>query len=93
MLFDTDGPEPELVASFQQTAEVLQKQNAVFMLRAQSKHTRFKSCQYIAGEPSTDDSCKCGAPTDEGGIYCDQHHGLCIPKPAPEKQEALAEAA
>ena len=32
-----------------------------------------QGCQYIAGEPSADDSCKCGAAVGETRIYCPEH--------------------
>lgn len=38
----------------------------------QSKH-----CQYISGEPSLDDSCKCGAPVVPGKPYCQRHYQRC----------------
>ncbi|MBN9525434.1 MAG: hypothetical protein J0H82_04460 [Alphaproteobacteria bacterium] len=33
----------------------------------------FRTCQWIAGAPSWDDACKCGAPTVEGSNYCAPH--------------------
>ena len=45
-------------------------------------------CQYIAGEPSADDSCKCLAPAVPGRPYCGPHAALCYivyqPKPKAE---------
>ena len=32
-----------------------------------------RPCQWIAGEPSADDACKCGAPVIEGTSYCEPH--------------------
>ncbi len=93
MLPTTEGPEPELAEAFHQYAGILQRQNAAYMLRSQSNHARFKSCQYIAGEPSTDDACKCGAPTDGGGVYCADHHALCTHRPEPGKGAVLPLAA
>src|SRR3546814_2024279 len=37
---------------------------------------RFKTCQFIEGEPSTDDACKCGAPSING-VYCAEHLERC----------------
>ena len=34
---------------------------------------RPKACQWIAGEPSADDACKCGEPVTPGRPYCDAH--------------------
>ena len=34
---------------------------------------RPKTCQFIEGEPSFNDDCKCGAPVVEGSAYC-RHH-------------------
>ncbi len=33
---------------------------------------RFATCQWIAGQPSADDACKCGRPT-VGGPWCAEH--------------------
>ena len=38
---------------------------------------KFRVCQYIEGEPSLDDACKCGAETD-GGPYCAAHKDRCV---------------
>ena len=35
---------------------------------------RFHTCQWIEGQPSADDACKCGQPTQRGGPYCAAHH-------------------
>ena len=34
---------------------------------------RFRACQWIPGEPSADDACKCGAATGESRVYCSEH--------------------
>ncbi len=34
----------------------------------------FRRCQWIAGEPTRDESCKCGAPAIPGSPYCEAHH-------------------
>lgn len=34
---------------------------------------RFETCQWIDGEPSADDSCKCGRFVRPGASYCDRH--------------------
>jgi hypothetical protein len=33
----------------------------------------FVRCQWIPGEPSPTDGCKCGAPTMDGEPYCAEH--------------------
>ena len=33
----------------------------------------FRGCQWITGEPSADDSCKCGAAVGETRVYCPEH--------------------
>jgi len=38
----------------------------------------FDRCQWIAGEPSRDDACKCGAPTAPGSPWCPRHHARAI---------------
>lgn len=32
-----------------------------------------RTCQWIDGEPSADDSCKCGDPVVDGKSYCKPH--------------------
>ena len=32
-----------------------------------------KTCQWIAGDPSSDDKCKCGADTGDSNLYCPNH--------------------
>ena len=34
-------------------------------------------CQFIAGEPTVDDSCKCSGKTKPGSCYCPEHHVRC----------------
>ena len=47
----------------------------------EAAHARRNICQYIAGEPTGDDNCKCGRPVRKGGVYCLDHHVICwIPK-------------
>lgn len=41
-------------------------------------HWRPATCQYIAGEPSTDDRIKCGAPVVPARAYCAEHLSLCV---------------
>lgn len=38
-------------------------------------------CQYIAGEPSGTDDCKCGRPTVTDSVrpYCATHLAICYP--------------
>ena len=38
------------------------------------------TCQWIADEPSADDSCKCGKPT-VNGVYCAKHLKAAYIKP------------
>ena len=42
-----------------------------------SVEARIKSCQFIAGKPSSSDRCKCAQPTKPGSSYCGHHHALC----------------
>lgn len=37
---------------------------------------RTKTCEYIADEPSADDSCKCGAEVFAGTSWCEAHYGV-----------------
>ena len=34
---------------------------------------RYRECQWIAGEPSADDRCKCGGATGANRVYCPAH--------------------
>lgn len=36
-----------------------------------------KGCQYIAGEPTGGDACKCGQTIRTGSAYCEEHHDAC----------------
>ena len=36
-----------------------------------------RTCQYIAGEPSADDRCKCRRPALPGSPYCEIHGQIC----------------
>ena len=38
---------------------------------------KFKGCQYISGQPSIDNACKCGRATIEDSAYCAGHHRDC----------------
>ena len=33
----------------------------------------FRACQWIAGEPSAEEACKCGRVTAPGSPYCERH--------------------
>ncbi len=55
---------------------------------------RFPLCQFIAGEPIFDDSCKCGREVKPGSPYCPEHHARCHPSTeAVEGQARLPVAA
>lgn len=41
-------------------------------------------CQFIEGEPSADDTCKCNAPVKPGSSYCPEHHERCWLPPPPK---------
>lgn len=54
---------------------------------------RFATCQWIAGEPTIDDSCKCGAPTLKGAPYCADHWARAWrPRPRPTDQDTFEAA-
>ncbi len=36
-----------------------------------------RRCQYIAGEASADDGCKCGRPIEPDSSYCARHAVVC----------------
>lgn len=35
------------------------------------------NCQYIAGEPTDNDLCKCGKLRQDRSAYCEEHHAIC----------------
>lgn len=37
-----------------------------------------QGCQWIEGEPSADDRCKCGAPRVAGSAYCPEHYARTV---------------
>jgi hypothetical protein len=45
-------------------------------LASMRSKARLRDCQWIEGEPTMDDACKCGAPT-VNGTYCAEHVALC----------------
>jgi hypothetical protein len=42
-------------------------------IRAIATGQASKACQWIAGEPTCDDSCKCLEPVANGKSYCNAH--------------------
>ena len=34
-------------------------------------------CQFIAGDPTNSDDCKCSRPAKLGSSYCARHHAIC----------------
>lgn len=51
-----------------------------------------KRCQWIEGEPSTDDRCKCLKPTKPGSAYCEEHHKRAYGNPRWRDETYSAEA-
>ena len=51
---------------------------------------RFRECQWIPGEPSADDACKCGAKTGRSRVYCPEHEARAWP--AAQAGESAAQA-
>lgn len=45
----------------------------------------FRTCQYIAGDPTPDDSCKCGRATKGGSAWCDEHRSVVYQAPDPDQ--------
>ncbi len=41
-----------------------------------STSIHFRHCQYIAGEPSSSDTCKCNVATGTSHVYCSEHEML-----------------
>lgn len=48
-----------------------------------------RTCQWIAGEPSPDDACKCGAPALSGRPYCEAHCKRAYVRPVGPVDPAL----
>lgn len=52
---------------------------------------RWKGCQWIEGEPTADDACKCMAPVQRGLPYCPAHAKRCygyVPDPIADQLPA-----
>lgn len=49
-----------------------------------------RRCQYIKGEPSADDACKCLKPAVPGKPYCAEHQALCVTVYTPPARKAEA---
>ncbi len=47
-------------------------------------------CQYIEGEPSADDACKCGKPAIEGKSWCPEHYSMVYVAYVPKAQREAA---
>lgn len=61
--------------------------------RAKQPSPRFRTCQFIAGQPTADDACKCGRPVErnpEGWPYCAEHYALCKGAPSQKAKEMSA---
>lgn len=50
-------------------------------MRPYAELSKTKKCQYIEGEPSADDSCKCGKPAQVGCSECPEHRAICYYTP------------
>lgn len=74
---EPDGPAPELAQRFAQQRMELQAQSLLWWRKAQLGKARFRTCQFIGGDPSANDACKCGNPTIDGGPYCAHHLERC----------------
>ena len=57
---------------------------------------RFKKCQWIEGDPSADDRCKCGKRTKDGNPYCSKHQSIAYHAPkwtmSAEQRAAISRA-
>lgn len=58
-------------------------------LASMRSKARFRTCQFIEGEPRIDDACKCGAPAADG-VYCADHAALCYPRRRAEESRRAA---
>lgn len=68
-----------------------QEQGSVTLLKSIRQYapvSRVHRCQYIEGEPSIDDACKCGAPVQVKSSYCPEHHAICWYMPRPKANRA-----
>jgi hypothetical protein len=48
------------------------------------------SCQWIEGEPSEDDACKCGKPAAAGRPYCPPHEARAYVRVDPQMWREFA---
>ena len=70
-----DGPRVFSAAEGRRKALALPKSRPPFWPgRAAPAPSILSGCQWISGEPTGDDSCKCGAPALIGLPYCAEHH-------------------
>jgi hypothetical protein len=49
---------------------------------------RIRTCQWIAGEPSENEACKCGAATCDGSVYCVRHRAAATLGPTGGRPES-----
>lgn len=88
----TPRPRPARRVDTRQPKDGLESAGATTLLRHVAKYatrtpSSHKRCQFIEGEPTADDACKCGAKTLPGSPYCPAHHARCY-MAAPRKEVA-----
>jgi hypothetical protein len=82
------GCEPRIVAgvSSLNLADGLTAVGGIFLRGRQGRAIPppiLHTCQWIDGEPSADDACKCGAATVPGKPYCAAHWARAWVQPEP----------
>lgn len=87
----TDTSRPSRATGTAPREQVAERTNARLnsLLRPARIAGAIKSCQYIAGTPSHDDACKCGAAVVPGTAWCRPHYDLVF---GIEQQNKLREA-
>lgn len=47
---------------------------------------RYKTCQWISGNPTSSEDCKCGEPAQDDQPYCIEHFELAYQKARPRSR-------
>jgi len=94
LLPDREQPAPfsEVVTLHihREQAKHLQRERSPRSLRPVFTGPAPRRCQWIEGEPSAEDACKCGQPSVEGRPYCSEHTARAYVKRGAEAESQLA---
>ena len=85
-----DSPHPDVTAALNDYAARFRAHyNSLALRSSTTGRARFSRCQWIAGEPSADDACKCNAPT-VNGVYCAHHLERSVRREGPGEAAKVA---